>query len=200
MTPVRSLSLGFGSLLLASALGCATQQTSMQIPLTWTPTNTVGELSPGALDAFHGKSVEVALGSDERPEHAKIGENREGDQPLPVTTQDDVPAFVQAHVAQVLKENALDVVPSGANRVIQVDLKDFFVDERDTYAGRVILGVTLKDGQGKTLWQGIAKGTNTRWGRSFAQDNYEQALSDSTLDAVQMLLKDPAFQKAVRGQ
>lgn len=199
MITLRSLSLGIGSLLVASAIGCV-HPTSMQIPLTWTPTNSTHEVAASALDAFHGKSVAVALGSDLRPEpRAKVGENREGSTPLPVTTQDDAAKFVRDHVAEILSQNAVQVVPSGAHRILRVDLKDFFVDEQETYQGRVTLAVTLKDGSGKTLWHGSAKGTNTRWGRSFAQDNYQQSLSDSTLDAVNALLQNPEFQKAVRG-
>jgi|GEM_PF-6460285 len=198
MSGLRRVVLGAGLLVLAA---CAhpSHRASLNVPLIWSPTDST-ELGGDVLTAFDGQTVAVTAGLDERaPPRSSIGANREEATPRPVTTHDDPLAFVTAQLGRVLRQNTVDVVSSHATRVLRIDLKDLFIEEDNTYHGRIVLAATLEDEQGTRLWRGIIRGDNHRMGHSFTPENYEQTLSDTILDAAGNLLGKPEFQRAVRG-
>jgi hypothetical protein len=182
---------------LSFAVGCV-HASSLQMPLLWSPTESATEDVPAsALTALSRQAISIVSVGMRPAQLARVGENREGAQARLVTTSSDVSEFVRAHIAELFTQNAVRVVPSGGTRVVKLAVKDFFVAEGNTYQGRVILDVVLEDGAGHRLWDGVVSGTNTRWGRSFNQENYEQCLTDSTIAAFKHLLAQEAFQRAM---
>jgi hypothetical protein len=195
-----SLLNAFAMLALAS---CAhgSSQTSMMIHLDWRTTNDVHDASNEALRAFNGQTVAIVAGTDHRPSPATIGRNVEDRaHPMPVTTNESVPAFVTGYFGQILRMNGINVVASGATRTIQVDVMDFDVEEDNTYNAHAIFNISLQDKSGAVMWSGTTRGKSKRFGKSFDEENYLEALSNATSDAVLDLLKDDAFLAACAGR
>jgi len=55
------------------------------------------------------------------------------------------------------------------------------------------------DRDGKTLWNGLASGDATRFGRSYKIENYYEALSDAIVNTVSSMLQSAPFQRALSG-
>jgi hypothetical protein len=117
-----------------------------------------------------------------------------------ITTSDDVPAFVTEHMKQIISAAGLNVVDSGGTHVLKAELKQFYVDETDTYKGDVRLLVTLTNSSGTSVWTGVTGGSATRFGRSYRAENYYETLSDSLIEATSNLLKNPSFHDALTRQ
>lgn len=181
----------------AAAVGCH-HADSMQLQLQWMPTDNPHDLPAAALDAFNGKTVAIAVTDTRANASPKIGENHEESKPRPVTTPDNIAAYVGQNLSAVLQSNGVKIVPSGASRVLNFEVAEFFVTEGNTYQGNVTLQVALQNGSGQVLWKGSTRGSSHRFGRSFSEENYENVISDATLDALRALLGNPDFQAAVR--
>ena len=184
------------SLLLSVSL-VASSKTKLleQIPLQWRPTS---DLRLGTAQMI-ATPVTVATFTDGRDNKETIGENREGDEPKPVTTSDDVGAFVGTHVRQLLNEAGIKTVDSNAAVTIKGEVRRFFVREGDTYKSDVAIHLTVIDQNGKTLWNGLASGEATRFGRSYKVENYYEVLSDAVVNTVSSMLQAAEFQKAISG-
>ena len=186
----------FGSLLLSVSLVAASKTKLLEhIPLQWKPTS---DLRLGAAQMTAAQVI-VATFTDGRDNKEVIGENREEDEPKPVTTSDDVGAFVSTHVRQLLNEAGIKTVDSNAAVTIQGDVRRFFVREGDTYKSDVAIHLTVIDQNGKTLWNGLASGEATRFGRSYRAENYYEVLSDAVVNTVSSMLQAAEFQRAISG-
>ncbi len=128
---------------------------------------------------------------------ALVAENREMATPRLVTTRDDVGAFVATHMRQIFDRGGLTTVDSGGNAVVSGEVRQFFVEETDTYRANVVLHLTVRSSAGTALWDGNVSGSASTFGRSYSMENYDQVLSDSIIDATATLLKDPDFRSAV---
>src|ERR1700688_3727249 len=73
------------------------------MPLQWRPTS---QLASGTTD-MGATSIRFEAFRDVRNDKEKVGENLEDDLPRPVTTTDDVGAFVSSHMRQLLDAAAL---------------------------------------------------------------------------------------------
>jgi len=185
-------------LVLVLLAGCATAPKSMEnIPLVWLPERHPTASVGAASEAFLKTKIKVVQMSDSRQNPKQIGENREQTPARPVTTSDDVAAFVTDHFKALISGAGLTVVDSGESVILKGDVQQFFVTETEQYVGDVRLRITATDTAGKTLWDGSAAGTSTRTGRSYRADNYYQSLSDALSEATTHLVDDPAFQAAV---
>jgi hypothetical protein len=184
--------------LLAFLAGCAT--TGLEnIPLLWMPT--IGMLSIGSseLAELQNARLQIAPVTDKRENAALIGQNRKEQTPRQVTTPDDVPAFVTNRMKALMVAGGLKVVDSGATAILNTELRQFFVNETDTYQAEVILRVTLTDMDGNELWSGLTSGAAARRGLSYKADNYYATLSDSLVGAAQHLIQNRGFRKALAG-
>jgi len=141
--------------------------------------------------------LQVAKVADGRQNPTLLGENKEKGTPRIITTTDDVPAFVTDHMKQLIAGAGINVVDSGATRVLKAELKQFYVEEMDLYKGDVRMVVTLTDANGKSLWTGTTGGSASRFGRSYKAENYFEALSDSLIEATYNLLRNPGFHDAL---
>jgi len=185
-----------------AATGCAhtpdrPPATALNLHLTWRPTDNPRDLSGAGIMALAQQRVSITVAGDTRPEPKnQFGVNNEDPTPRPVTTPDDIDGFIATHLAGLLQANGVEVVPSGATRILSITPMTFFVTETGTYQVNVSFGVTLKDGGGKVLWQGAAVGSGHRWGHSFDPVNYIELAASGVFDALKNLLSNPAFQQA----
>jgi hypothetical protein len=184
------------SLLLSVSLVALSKTKLLEhIPLQWRPTSDL-RLGTAQMTA---SPVMIATFTDGRDNKEVIGENREEDDPKPVTTSDDVGAFVSAHIRQLFDQAGIKTVNSNGAVAIQGEVKRFFVREGGTYKSEVAIRLTVIDQNGKTLWNGLASGEATRFGRSYRVENYYEVLSDAVVNTVSSMLQAADFQKAISG-
>ncbi len=188
----------FASLLLLCVSLVASSETRLlvHIPLEWRPTS---KLQLGTTPMIT-TPVTIAAFTDGRDNKEAIGENREKNEPRPVSTTDDVGAFVSAHVRQLFDEAGIKTVDSNGAVTVKGEVKKFFVREGNTYESEVVLQIIVSDPDGKTLWKGLASGDATRFGRSYKAENYYEVLSDALVNTVSSMLQAPQFQRALSGQ
>jgi len=164
-----------------------------QVPLRWKPTS---ELKLGAVQ-MPQTPIHFEAFEDARADKAAIGENREDDaHPKPVTTRDDVGAFVSSHMRELFDRAGLKTV-DGAGVTIRGEVRKFFVRETGTYKAEVAVHLTVIGRDGGTLWSGLASGEATRFGRSYKLENYDEVLSDALVNTVSSMLQSAQFQKAL---
>ena len=165
------------------------------IPLKWRATS---DLKLGTLEMTQNP-IQFETFQDVRENKEAIGENREDEQPKPVTTTDDVGAFVSRHMRDLLDKAGLKTVDSDGAVTIKGEVKQFFVRETGTYKSTVAIHLTVVGPDGETLWSGTASGDATRFGRSYKAENYYEVLSDAVVNTVSSMLQSPELQKALSG-
>ena len=184
-------------LLLTFALGAQAKTALLEhVPLRWRATS---DLKLGTLEMAQ-TPVQVEPFQDARANPEAIGENREDDVPKPVTTNDDVGAFVSRHLRDLLDKGGLKTVDSDGAVIIKGEVKQFFVRETSTYKSTVAIHLAVMGRDGQTLWSGTASGDATRFGRSYKLENYYEVLSDALVNTVSSMLQSPEFQKALSGR
>lgn len=177
----------------AAFAACAAQPPLHNVSLQWAPS---ADANFGVVQASdHKFSFENFRDARQQPQ--LIAENREKATPRTVTTQDDVGAFVATHMRQVFNRGGLTTVDSGGDVVVSGEVRQFFVEETDTYKASVIVHLTVRNGAGTVLWEGDVAGSASTFGRSYSLANYDQVLSDSIIDATATLLKDHEFRTAL---
>jgi hypothetical protein len=165
------------------------------VPLKWTPTS---DLKSGTMEMSQ-TPVQFETFQDVRDNKEAIGENREDAKPKPVTTADDVGAFVSTHMRDLLNQAGLKIVDTNGAVIIKGEVKQFFVRETSTYKSTVVVHLTVVRHDGQTLWSGIASGDATRFGRSYKLENYYEVLCDALVNTVSSMLQSAEFQKALTG-
>lgn len=183
--------------LLSAALTASSKSKLLEnIPLQWRPTSSL-QLGTAQMIA---SSVTIAPFTDGRDDKQAIGENREDAIPKPVTTADDVGAFVSTNIRQLFDEAGVKTVEGNGSVIIKGEVKKFFVREESTYKSTVEIHLTVVDQAGKVLWNGLASGEATRFGRSYQAENYYEVLSDAVVNTVSSMLQASEFRKAMSGQ
>lgn len=156
-------------------------------------------------------------GMTERPVNLSIAEGRAGDDPAvigdssddndrvwPVRASNDVIGWAN----EVLKKNATDwgiKTSADAPLALAGKLTRFRVVESNkavgsTYNAEAQVAFTLKDSQGRTLWEGAASGDATRYGKSRSQENTNEVVSDAIKEAYASLFNDAGLQNAWLGK
>jgi len=120
--------------------------------------------------------------------------------PRKVTTPDDVAAFVADKFRMLITQSGFQVVPNGGTAIVKPDLRSFYVNETTIYRGEVRIAVVVTGASGEVLWQGVTAGSIGRFGGSYSSKNYYKTLSDSLIDAVDNLVKNPGFRKSLSGR
>jgi hypothetical protein len=165
------------------------------VPLQWKPTSQV-RLGTVQLSQAH---IQFLPFQDLRNNKEVIGQNVEDDTPKPVTTSDDVGAFVGAHIRELFDRAGLKTVDSDGDITIKGEVTQFYVTESSTYKSEVGVRVTVTDRAGKTLWSGLASGDADRFGRSYKLENYYEVLSDAIVNTVSSMMDSVQFQNALSG-
>jgi len=180
--------------LLTATLGADAKTRLLEhVPLQWKATSELNfgtremTLAPVQFETFH----------DVRDNKEAIGENREDAKPKPVTTNDDVGAFVGTHMRELFERAGLKTVDSNGEVMIKGEVKQFFVSETSTYKSEVVVHLTVVGRDGQTLWSGLASGDATRFGRSYKLENYYEVLSDAIVNTVSSMLQSPELQRAL---
>src|SRR5690349_6539869 len=87
-----------------SSLACSGARTSMNLPLTWKPTDDVRDVELTLIDALSQQRVKVYPFTDRRSTPSLIGRNTQDGGQKPVTTPDDVGQYVGNRFAYSLRE------------------------------------------------------------------------------------------------
>ena len=177
---------------------CAYAKTQLleHVPLRWKPTS---ELRLGAMQMSQ-TPIRFEIFQDVRDNKDAIGENLEDAMPKPVTTNDDVGAFVSSHMRELFDHAGLKTTDSTDTAMIRGEVRQFFVRETTTYNSAVVVHLTIVGRDGTTLWSGLASGEAKRFGRSYNLENYYEVLSDAIVNTVSSMLQSAAFQKALSGR
>lgn len=184
----------FGALLLGAALSASSKTRLLEhIPLEWQPTS---DLRLGTVQ-MTAAAITIGPFVDVRDNKESIGENREDDVSKPVTTKDDVGAFVSTHFRELFDQAGIKTVDSSGSVTIKGEVKKFFVREEATYKSSVEIHLVIVDQNGKTVWSGLASGDAKRFGRSYKAENYYEVLSDALVNTVSSMLQAPEIQKAM---
>ena len=107
--------------------------------------------------------------------------------------------FVSKNIRQLFDQAGVKTVDSNGEVIIKGEVKKFFVREESTYKSTVEIHLTVIDQDGKTLWNGLASGEATRFGRSYQAENYYEVLSDAVVNTVNSMLQAADFRKAMSG-
>jgi hypothetical protein len=185
-------------LLLVIAAGFSVQAHAallLNVPLKWRPTS---ELRLGTREMSPAQ-VQFAVFRDLRPDKQAIGQNLEDQKPRPVTTTDDVGAFVSTHMRELFDRAGLKTVDSHGSVIIKGEVTQFFVRETTLYRSAVAVHLTVVGADGKVRWSGTASGEAKRFGRSYELENYYEVLSDAIVNTVSSMLRSERFQKALSG-
>ncbi len=176
---------------------CAHAKTTLleQVPLEWKPTSS---LQLGTTQMSQAQ-IQFETFQDSRDNKTAIGENLEDEKPRPVTSPDDVGAFVSTHMRTLFERAGLKTVDANGSVTIKGEVKAFYVRETSTYKAEVAVHLTVIDASGKTLWNGLASGDATRFGRSYTRENYYEVLSDALVNTVSSMLQSAQFQNALSG-
>ena len=191
MMRARRWALGLIAVAVAGSVLAAAYLTN--VPLKWKPTS---DLRLGALQMAQ-TPIQFEKFTDARQDTHAIGENREDDTPKPVTTPDDVGAFVSTHMRELFDKAGLKTVDSNGAVIVKGEVKEFFARESHTYKAEVSIHLAIMTRDGTTLWSGTAPGEATRFGRSYVLENYYEVLSDAVVNATSSLLSSPDIQKAL---
>jgi len=179
----------------------AAEKLLQNMPLKWSPTQTMAEM--GTIDvsgALLTTRVRVDAFADNRDNKETIAENREkADKIRPVTTSDNVAAFVTDHLRESLHKAGMNTVDGAGDISISGEVRRFFVTETNLYRGDVSLLVHVKNGAGKEIWSGVIEGGAEHFGRSYKAENYSETVSDMILRAAYNLLANKGFHDAVLG-
>ena len=185
------------AVLLAVAFSAEAKTTLLEhVPLQWKPTST---LQLGTTQMSQA-AIQFAMFQDVRENKLTIGENDEDAEPRPVTTSDDVGAFVGAHMRELFQHAGLKTVDSDGAVTIQGEVQQFFVRETNTYRSQVAVRLTVLSRDGRKLWSGLASGDASRFGRSYKVENYYEGLSDAIVNTVSSMLQSTQFQAALSGR
>jgi hypothetical protein len=169
----------------------------VDVPMAYHPTN-VPEGSLGIPSG--GAKVYIAPVDDKRANTTEIGENTEETPNVSIHAAGGTPVdFVHDALTQELHKVGINITDSasGADRQINVTLSTFRSDEGGTYHGQILCIVKVTDASGKSLFSSSVSGENSTWGKSLSPENYQQVLSNSMVDLITNLLKDPTFVKAL---
>jgi hypothetical protein len=201
----RLISTSCGIICAAAVLGGASQKPSsdLQVTLKFIPqenlrANTVA-LPPSIIDRALALRV---LDSRETTDPRIIGTGtNDDDLPFPIRATTDVEQFVRESVKQLAASQALKESGSPAERVLQLRLIRFNVNESNkavgsTYAAEVHFAYTLFDGQGRALTEGATAGTADTYGRARSGTNCAEVLSDALKDAFTRTIGSPVLQQA----
>jgi hypothetical protein len=186
--------LRLSSAALLLALGASSLS---DVPLNWKPTDETGELLGALSRDFRTKKVQVEPFTDARDDKKLIGRNTESSSQRVVTTRDDAGAWCATQLSALLRQAGVPVVTDHADLVVSGKVTRFMVEEKDTYQGTVALDLTVKNAKGKQLWSGLVTGEGKRWGRSYKEENYMEALSDSLVRALTAFATESKLQPAL---
>ena len=190
---------------MATALAACrgTAPLNLTVPLSYRATSKVDATKFGGALPANAK-VFVATVTDKRRDTSSIGANKEKPKEIPILaagTGMKPGDFVREGLMKELANVGISVAATQAasTHVLYVQLDRFWAEEASTYHGDLVARLRLTDKGGATRFEGVIKGTSSRWGKSLSPDNYIETWSDAVVSLTENLLADAAFQKALKG-
>lgn len=162
------------------------------LPLRWQGVDKAPAPSASVARALSASPLAFAL-RDLRESPQAVG--RYAGDGFVVQTTDNVGQYCTDKLGAILVSAGARLEP-GAPTMLEVELLDYFVVEGGTFEGTVRLRATLKRSGGEG-WTKTFAGTSKRWGRTHNPENFNEALSNSLAEAIQQLLKDEEFARAL---
>lgn len=189
-------------LVLAGALVLSAAPRSLVVPLRWS-LNVHGDhpIALPSIDITGGiRTLRIGKVADRRGKDREIGENTEKRDTVAILTSSDVAAFVSDGLDRQFRTAGLDIVPDRADRVLSLELIEFWATETTSYRASVRVRATLTDAQGVELWSAVVGGIGENWGRSLKVDNYNETYSNAVFDLAASLLSQREFMRHVKKQ
>lgn len=171
------------------------------IPLQWKPTEDIRTFKAVDLSVYQDVQIFIKPFNDLRKKPKEIGvniERRHFPEDMPVTTRDDVSQWLTYYFTKALSDFDIQVAKDRTPWTLEGDIIKFFVTEKNAYKAELALKMRLIGKNNEVLWEDMISGEATRVGKSYLDLNYYESLSDAVLYAVHSLLKNPAFQQAVK--
>ena len=186
-----------GTCLAFSNLACVSHRpSSLTVPLELRPT----DLPNGAisLPTNPGK-VYIAQVIDNRDHKDRIGDNLEEATPVPIYADSNPTEFVRRSISDQLKGDGVNITnnPMEADLTMTVTLNRFWVAESPNYEANIAIAVELKGRGDMSVYNGLATGHDSTFGKSLSVENYQQVLSNAMVNVVAGLVAKPDFQKAL---
>ncbi len=132
--------------LLSVSAGVQAKTLLEHVALLWKPTS---DLQLGTTQMSQAP-IQFESFKDRRENPTAIGENDEDDKPKPVTTNEDVGAFVSDHMRKLFDQAGLKTVAADGAVTIKGEVTQFFVRETSTYKSQVEVRLTVIGRDGKT--------------------------------------------------
>jgi hypothetical protein len=107
-----------------------------------------------------------------------------------------VAAFCTQKFGEMLTRAGAKVADAGATVTLKPEIVVYDVVEGNMFNGEVVIRVSALL-HGKVVYEGTHGGKSKRWGRTHSPDNYNEALSNALAEAMQKLLNDDLFAKAL---
>lgn len=186
----------FAVALLLGLLAACSREPVADMALEWRPKVDVKSVA-GNLPEIGKARLQIDQLRDARQAPALIGENREHSTPRPVTTRDDVGAFVAKHLRDMLSASGVNVVEADGDVVLTGEVQQFFVVEDSIYTSQVLVSLVARQRGGHELWHRSVKASRRTFGHSYSAENYYEVLSTAVVDVAGNLLQDPDFRQAL---
>lgn len=199
----RLARIAFATGLVLTASAAWASKPMVDVPLIWRPTSTLQDfkLQPLNLTQLRGIQIQIVPFANACSDKTLIGENREDKTSKTIRTNADIAAFVTDHTKDILKGLGFPFTdkPEQANAILSGEVLSFGVVERDTYVGDVRIKLIIRKG-GELVWEGLALGQATRFGRSYKLENYYEVLTDSLLEAIARMAASQTFLDGLSGK
>jgi hypothetical protein len=203
MKRTRSILAGLIITVGGGMVGCHSSPTSLGVPLEYSPS---AEGTNATFDLpTHPAKLFVAPVTDNRPDKDSIGVNEESESKhIPILAEQVTPQqYVHDSIVEQLRSDGIIVVdsPAEADRVLNVTLLKFWAVETATYHANVQVEAAVTDRSGaQTLWNGLASGEGTTFGRSLNAGNYAKVFSTSMTRLTMNLVTRAEFIKSLSTQ
>ena len=157
----------------------------------YTPTSKIG------LGVIQNSSTQLTLQVvDQRNRGDLLGRNSEESPPVEVhASPADVTKFVTEGLTREITGSGYSIVPQ-APLGFTITILEVWGEEVGTYKGSVRLKVDVTK-NGAVVDSFTVTGNSSRWGASLSEENYDEVLSDSLVNAIKNLITSPNFQKAL---
>ncbi len=163
------------------------------LALAWRGVTETPKANSMVQEAFAAAPFSFTL-RDVRSDPAAVGGY--DDNGVVVHTADNVAQFCGAKLGEILMASGarLREAPIAA---LETELLEYGVIEGATFNGKVSVRAIVH--RGNAAWSKVYTGTSTRWGRSHAPENFNEALSNALADVAEQLVTDDAFGHALLG-
>lgn len=182
--------------LLLGAVGCVGP---FLLPLEYDPSDPPGD--GGTVGPGGSVKLLVRPVIDNRSNKAQLGQTSgRGFTSVPIIASSGSPSqFVFDALCEELERIGVPVVqnPEGANRVLDVQLNVFSINESTSYEARILAMVTISDSSGNIYFEHSVSGEDSTHGWSYSPGNCNQVLSESFVKMFSRLLKNPEFMQAL---